>query len=73
MFNNNEQRITVTRLSSDYIHIRGVGPCNWAQPKYWPCSEEHLRQSAFPQASEDFIRAALRMVGPALLSGREVR
>ena len=34
---------TVTKLSSGYWHIRGIGPCNWAQPKTWPCSEDELR------------------------------
>lgn len=55
------EQITVRRLDSGYWHVRGVGPCNWAQPKTWPCSEDELRQSAFPQASEAFIRAALRL------------
>ena len=50
--------ITVTRLKSGYYHLRGRGPCNWAQPEVWPCPEEELRKSAFPQASEEFIRAA---------------
>jgi hypothetical protein len=52
--------IRITQLSSGHVHIRGYGPCNWAQPAQWPCSEEQLRKSAFPEASEEFIRAALR-------------
>ena len=52
-------KITVRELPSGYWYVCGVGPCNWAQPKSWPCSEEHLRATAFPQASESFIRAAL--------------
>lgn len=52
--------ITVKQLPSGYYHIRGVGPCNWAQPEFWPCAEYELRASAFPQASDDFIRAALK-------------
>ena len=53
------QHITVARLSSGYFHVRGMGPCNWAQPPTWPCGEETLRESAFPEASEEFIRAAI--------------
>lgn len=50
--------ITVTRLDSGYYHVRGVGPCNWSQPPQWPCDEAMLREYAFPEASEAFIRAA---------------
>jgi hypothetical protein len=54
-------KVSVVRLSSGYFHVRGVGPCNWAQPAYWPCSEESLRKAAFPQACEEFIRSALAL------------
>lgn len=54
--------VTVKRLSSGYYHIRGVGPCNWAQVPSLPCDEKTLRAHAFPEASESFIRAALRLV-----------
>ena len=53
--------ITIQRLSSGYYHIRGEGPCNWAQPPRWPCSEDVLRQHAFPEASEPFLRAAVTL------------
>lgn len=53
-------KISVKKLESGYYHIRGEGPCNWAQPNAWPCSEEMLRRSAFPEASEAFVRAAFR-------------
>lgn len=56
---NHPQVIRAKRLSSGHWHIRGRGPCNWAQPPYWPCDEQTLRAHAFPQASEAFIRAAL--------------
>jgi hypothetical protein len=52
-------QIAVKQLESGYWLIRGVGPCEWAQPPAWPCSEETLRKHAFPEASEAFIRAAL--------------
>ena len=52
-------KIEAKRLASGYWHIRGEGPCNWAQPPDWPCSEEVLRASAFNEASGDFIRSAL--------------
>jgi len=51
--------ISVKKLSTGYYHIRGQGPCNWAQPPYWPCSEEVLRAHAFPEAAEYFIQEAL--------------
>jgi hypothetical protein len=54
-------QIVITRLSSGYVHVRGRGPCNWVQPKHWPCSEEVLRAAAFPEASEDFLQAVLRL------------
>ena len=54
-------KITVTKLESGYYHIRGQGPCNWAQPVSWPTCEAVLRHAAFPEASEEFIRAALRI------------
>lgn len=52
--------ITARKLGSGYWHIRGYGPCNWAQPRRWPCSEGELRASAFPEASERFIQDALQ-------------
>lgn len=51
--------VIVKRLASGWWHIRGNGPCNWAQPPIWPCDEETLRAHAFPQASEKFLKAAL--------------
>jgi len=57
--NETKPRITVERLSTGYYHVRGQGPCNWAQPPHWPCTEEVLRSSAFAEASESFIKAAL--------------
>lgn len=54
-----EHKINIRQLDSGYYHVRGYGPCNWAQPPCWPCSEETLRAHAFPEASEEFIQAAL--------------
>lgn len=56
--------VTVTRLPSGYYHVRGDGPCNWAQPPTWPCSEETLRAHAFAQASDTFLQAALLTTRP---------
>lgn len=53
--------IKVKKLSSGYYYIQGSGPCNWIQPSHWPCSEEEIRQSAFPQASETFIRECMSL------------
>lgn len=61
--------ITIRKLSSGYWHIRGVGPCNWAQPKYWPCIEVHLRETAFPQASENFIRDVIKIGSSVYVAG----
>lgn len=57
--------IEVRQLESGYWHIRGVGPCNYAQPREWPCSEEQLRASAHPEAGEAFLRAALALASEA--------
>jgi len=51
--------LVIKQLDSGYWHIRGDGPCNWTQPKQWPCSEDEVRRSAFPQASEAFLLAVL--------------
>lgn len=50
--------LEIRRLESGYYHIRGRGPCNWAQPPHWPCSTEVLRAHAFPEASEQFLLEA---------------
>ena len=52
-------KITAKRLPSGYWHIRGEGPCNWAQPPAWPCSAQTLKDHAFQQASLEFLAAAL--------------
>jgi len=54
------ETFTVRKLDTGYYHIRGVGPCNWAQPPSWPCDEDTLRGSAFPEASEDFLQSVAR-------------
>ena len=54
-------RVEVSRLANGWWHVRGHGPCNWAQPPEWPCDETTLRRHAFPEASEPFIRAALAL------------
>jgi len=55
--------IAVKRLPSGYYHLRGRGPCNWAQPPHWPCDGETLRSHAFPETSEAFLRACERLAG----------
>lgn len=52
-------QIQITRLESGYYHIRGRGPCNFAQPPNWPCDLDTLREHAHPEASESFLRAAI--------------
>ncbi len=46
--------LRIKRLSSGHWHIRGRGPCEWAQPPAWPCTPEELDAAFFPEASEDF-------------------
>ena len=55
--------ITAKQLDSGYWHIRGDGPCNWAQPPWWPCNEETLREHIFPEASDDFVRECMDYAG----------
>ena len=62
--------ITVTRLESGYFHVRGDGPCEWSQPRSWPCSEEELRKAAFPEASDRFIREAAAKANEAPQKGQ---
>ena len=54
--------MTIRKLESGYFIIRGEGPCNWAQVPIYPCSEAALRQSAFPECSEDFILSVIRQM-----------
>ena len=60
---------TIRRLSSGWYHIHGDGCCEWAQVPYWPASEEVIREHAFPEASETFLRAVIalssRLLPPA--------
>ena len=49
---------TIKRLESGYWHLRGIGPCNWAQPLFWPCADlAQLEASFFEEAGEPFRRA----------------
>ena len=58
--------VTITRLDSGYYHIRGAGPCEWAQPPWWPCDGVTLRAHAFPEASERFIRRVVALAERAM-------
>lgn len=60
-----EQPISITRLSSGYWHIRGRGPCNWTQPQTWPAGDDEIRSAAFPQASPDFLSRVMRLARQA--------
>ena len=62
--------IAIRRLESGYWHLRGTGPCEWAQPPHWPCDEETLRQHVFPEASESFVRACLAAAELARVEAR---
>lgn len=53
--------VTVQKLSSGYWHLRGRGPCNWAQPPEWPCDEAVLRGHASSGASDEFIRSCMEL------------
>lgn len=54
--------VRVQKLPSGYVRIQGNGPCEWAQPPYWPCDEKTLREHTFPEASEKFIRECLSQI-----------
>lgn len=53
--------ITIKRLPSGYYHIRGQGPCNWTQPRNWPCDAGEIRSAAFPEASREFLAEVWRL------------
>ncbi len=49
--------VSIRRLESGYWHIRGRGPCNWAQPQFWPdMNEAAIEASFFNEAAESFRR-----------------
>lgn len=50
--------IEVRRLDSGHYHLRGDGPCNWAQVAKWPCSLADLEEGTFPEAGQEFRRDA---------------
>jgi len=54
-------KIEIKKLPSGYYHIRGRGPCNWAQVEKWPCSESDLLAGNF-QGGEDFINAVMELL-----------
>jgi hypothetical protein len=63
--------VRVRQLDSGYWHLRGPGPCNWAQPQRWPCLPDDLEKSFFGEAGEGF-RACVRAENDRLLrSSRE--
>lgn len=57
--------ISIKQLPTGYWHIRGHGGCNWTQPPRWPCDEATIRASAFPEASESFLREVVRLAESA--------
>lgn len=57
LFGGPSEPVTVKRLSSGYWHLRGIGPCNWAQPRAWPTLDmDELEESFFGEACEAFRR-----------------
>ncbi len=58
-----EVKISIKRLDAGYLHIRGEGICNWSQPPEHEIMDfACIRKHAFPQASDDFIRKAVKAV-----------
>jgi hypothetical protein len=55
--------ISIRCLASGYYRLEDQGSCDWSQVPSWPCSEEAIREGAFPGASEEFFQAC---VGRAL-------
>ena len=54
-------KITIEKLPSGYYHIRGEGPCNWAQVENLPCSKDDLMAGNF-QGGDEFINHALEVI-----------
>ena len=54
--------ITVKRLSTGYVMLKGSGPCEWAQVPEWPCSKAVLREHTFAEASISFRRECEEML-----------
>ena len=59
--------LTAHALPSGCIHIRGRGPCNWAQVPCWPCGDDTLAAGTFEEASMEF-RVALHEARDAAMS-----
>lgn len=57
---NPPMELAIHRLSTGYWLIRGHGINNWAQTPYWPADEDTIRRCAFDEASEEFLREAIR-------------
>ena len=57
-----EKDIKVKRLRSGWYHISGPGVCNWTQPPRCPGTMKEFRDHAFPEASEEFLCAAHRIL-----------
>lgn len=60
--------LIITQLSTGHVQIRGKGPCNWAQPAHFPCSDEDLEGSTFHEAGDEF-RNSLRTLRDAMDGG----
>ena len=54
-------RINIEPFCMGGFLVRGDGLGDWSQPPTWPCSEEVFRQRAHSTASEEFIRAAMKV------------
>lgn len=48
-------KVEIKTLSTGWYHLRGVGPCNWAQIPSLDCQ---VVDYAHPEASVAFVRAA---------------
>jgi hypothetical protein len=46
--------LRIKRLSTGAWHVRGNGPCEWAQFASWPPSDADLVTGVFPEASQKF-------------------
>ena len=57
-------KLTIKQLESGYWHVRGTGPCNWAQFLLWPRDIETARRAAFPEASDAFCAALISAPEP---------
>jgi hypothetical protein len=60
--------VSVKRLDSGYWHLRGIGPCNWAQPPRWPCPDDQAPEGSFFGKASGAFKRLVRAENDRLLN-----